>query len=179
LFIATPFPPIARTHTACIIIRSMRIVPIIFAAVLSLIAARAWAQDVPPFNGGGTIYEPEIGVVSTGAISDVQVAVSEDLRYVQINVRASNSGLLSLNTFQVAQARALSQSGGGSPQGFVGNGGFLDEGAAEDRGGRGSAAFRGSPTNTSPTAILKTDPNAIHSMLRSPGMFRLTVGSAK
>jgi hypothetical protein len=76
----------------------------------SLFAATAGAQVQPVF-GGGTAFEPEIGVVSSGAVQDVQATVSHDLKYVTLNMRAENAQLLNLFTFNFQQ--------GGGQQQFV------------------------------------------------------------
>jgi len=81
-----------------------------------LFASRAGAQVVTQF-GGGTAFEPEIGVVNSGAVTDVQATVSHDLKYVTLNMRAQNAELVNLFTFNFQQ-------GGGQfvqlPGGFAG-----------------------------------------------------------
>jgi hypothetical protein len=86
----------------------------------SLVAGATGAQVIgQPVFGGGTAFEPEIGVVYSGAVQDVQATVSHDLKYVTLNMRVQNSQLVNLFTFNFQQ-------GGGQqqfvqlPGGFVG-----------------------------------------------------------
>jgi hypothetical protein len=58
------------------------------------------AQDrVPFFSPVATPFDPEISIVNTGIVSDMQAVVSPDNKYVTINARASNSRLLALKEF--------------------------------------------------------------------------------
>jgi hypothetical protein len=50
--------------------------------------------------GGVAIFEPEIGVVNSGVVMDVQPTVSADRKYVTMNMRAAQSQLLALHVFQ-------------------------------------------------------------------------------
>jgi hypothetical protein len=86
------------------------------AAGALFFASTAGAQVINQF-GGGTAFEPEIGVVYSGVVTDVQATVSHDLKYVTLNMRAQDAQLLSLTTFNFQQ-------GGGQfaqlPGGFAG-----------------------------------------------------------
>jgi hypothetical protein len=107
------------------------------------------AAQTPPFFGGGAIgFDPEISTVNSGALVDAQVVVSDDRRYVTINMRPSLSHLNSLNTFPVGGFVAGGASGGGgggtgasgggtatgggAQAGFVGNAGFIDNAEMTD-----------------------------------------------
>ena len=61
--------------------------------LLSPITARAQFS-------GAAIFEPEIGVVNSGAVLDAQATVSADRKYVTMTMRPSVSQLLALRTFQ-------------------------------------------------------------------------------
>ncbi|HEY7119618.1 MAG TPA: hypothetical protein VH475_23710 [Tepidisphaeraceae bacterium] len=91
-------------------------------AVLAMSAflARGQVIGVPVVGGGAMAFEPEIGVVNSGVINDVQATVSADRKYVTMTMRPSNSQLLNLFTFQF---QAGPGGGGGIvqlPGGFVG-----------------------------------------------------------
>src|SRR5512135_1721547 len=68
------------------------------------------------FGGGVVAFNPEISTVSTGTMIDAQAVVSDDHKYVTLNMQAEQSSLLSLRTFQVA---AVAQNVGPA-LGFVG-----------------------------------------------------------
>jgi hypothetical protein len=73
-----------------------------FCVVLLILmgfAMPASAQFVRAFQSSA-IFEPEIDVVNSGAVLDVQPTVSHDLKYVTMNMRAQNSQLVDLFTFQ-------------------------------------------------------------------------------
>ena len=66
------------------------LVAAMFLTVLLGVGSRAMAQG---FMGGGTAYDPEVGVVQSGAKLDATATVSADRRYVTITTRADNSDL--------------------------------------------------------------------------------------
>jgi hypothetical protein len=80
--------------------------PIVIALFLSPITARAQFS-------GAALFEPEIGVVNSGALLDAQATVSADHKYVTMTMRPSVSQLLALHTFQF-------QGFGNMPGGTVG-----------------------------------------------------------
>jgi hypothetical protein len=91
--------------------------PIVIALLLSPITARAQFS-------GAALFEPEIGVVNSGALLDAQATVSADRKYVTMTMRPSVSQLLALHTFQF-------QGFGNMPGGTVGGvnpvvAGFVD-----------------------------------------------------
>jgi hypothetical protein len=119
------------------------------AALLVLILTAALrAQPGPPFFGGGSGFDPEPGVVMSGAGLDAQATVSADRRYVTITTGANLSRLQDLRLFAVQQTNF----------GFVGGGG----------GGGGTLAPGAAPNSTSPTAIANQN-----SLLNREGMFLL------
>lgn len=80
--------------------------------LLIAVSARfAPAQQVPAFFGGGVVaYDPEVSTIQSGAIMDAQATVSDDHKYVTLNMRAGNSRLQSLQNYPVSTVN----------QGFVG-----------------------------------------------------------
>jgi hypothetical protein len=106
--------------------------------LLSLAAAQPAAAQVPFFGGGATIFDPEIGVVQSGVVNDVQATVSADRKYVTMTMRATSAQLLSLSEFAFQQGNAPAGAGG-----FVGGAGAAGNGAGGNgaaAGGRGNAA---------------------------------------
>ena len=86
--------------------RSLRLLAFLLFA---LSAAHARAQTF--FTPGATAFSPEISVVSTGIVTDVQATVSHDRKYVTLTMRPQDSNLIALQTFPV---------NGPPPLGFVG-----------------------------------------------------------
>jgi hypothetical protein len=156
----------------------MRLVAAIILTTVLFISRPAAAQG---FDGGGAFgFDPEIGIVNSGAVLDAQVVVSHDRRYVTINMfNATQSRLLDLAVFPAVGFSFGGSGGGGGAMGFVGGAGFIDEEGqtAVDAVGSTKALLRGampaSPVKTSPAEILKVDPTAAHSVLRRQGMMRL------
>src|SRR3954469_2812724 len=70
-------------------------------AEMALLAPAARAQVQPPFfnPGGVAAFTPEIDVVNSGVIQDVQAVVSADRKYVTMNMRPSASHLIALRDF--------------------------------------------------------------------------------
>ena len=128
--------------------------------VVCLMSARSASAQAPPFFGrGATIFDPEIGVVQSGVLNDVQATVSGDRKYVTMTMRATNAQLLALRefTFQV---------GNGAPQGFVGGAG----GGAAAGAGAGANAGGGAAGATAVAARGATRSVARPSVLDRPGM---------
>lgn len=61
-------------------------------------------------------FDPEISVVYSGVVMDVQPVVSHDNKYVTIGMQVQDSRVIALHNFQVAGAAAP-----GAVQGFVGD----------------------------------------------------------
>ncbi len=162
--------------------KNQTLFPVAVTLLFSVICiAKVQAQQAPPFNGlgGATAFDPEISVVYSGAISDVQVVASDDRRYVTINARPDSTGLARLNVFQAAQMRAAQANAARPLRGFVGDGGLLADdvgpGVPPAMAAPAGPRLSGSPVNTSPAGILRANPgDSTASILREPGMFRLT-----
>ena len=79
-------------------------------------AADARAQ----FGGGGAAsFDPEIGIVESGAKLDVQATVSADRKYVTMTMRPQLSTLIALREFTFQQGSGtvgFNGGGGGQPQ---------------------------------------------------------------
>jgi hypothetical protein len=120
-------------------------------AVMLILAPAVGAQAVPPFFGRGVAaFNPQISVVNSGTLLDVQATVSHDRRYVTITTRPQSTQLLEMRTFAFQ---------GGMPGGFVG-------GATPT----GMPALAVAPDRTSPTAIQRQVEQA-ESVLNKQGMF--------
>jgi hypothetical protein len=85
----------------------------VVAAVLLACPLFARAQFI---GGQAALFEPEIDVVSSGVLLDVQGTVSADRKYVTLNMRPSQSQLLNLFTFEFQRGTGVVQ----VPAGFVG-----------------------------------------------------------
>ena len=83
---------------------AMRPIPILLAlAACAAAASHAHAQvAVPFFSSANTGFDPEISVVNSGEVLDAQAVVSNDRKYVTLNMRASSSKLLALRQFNFA-----------------------------------------------------------------------------
>jgi hypothetical protein len=69
---------------------------------MTLWPARGAAGQVPIF-GGAVAFQPEISVVDTGVLNDVQATVSADMKYVTLNMQVQQSNLLALREFTFEQ----------------------------------------------------------------------------
>ena len=136
----------------------IRLVPLVAATAAALAARPAFGQ-VDFFNRAGTAYDPEISVVSSGAILDAQAVVSQDRRYVTLNVRAANTSPLALQEFSFASGR------GRQPLGFVGGAGAAARGGGSER--------RDSETGTAVRRSPREIRLAAESILDRPGMTRI------
>jgi hypothetical protein len=96
--------------------RITRIVVVVAACSLAPSVIRAQV-GVPFFSGANIAFDPEISVVNSGEVLDAQAVVSNDRKYVTLNMRASSSRLLALREFQFATG------GNTRPLGFVGGAG--------------------------------------------------------
>jgi hypothetical protein len=134
--------------------------------LVCLVSARPAAAQAPPFFGrGATIFDPEIGVVQSGVLNDVQATVSADRKYVTITTRATNAQLLALRefTFQV---------GNGAPQGFVGGaGGGAAAAGAQANGNQSSGNSAGGAAGATAGAARSAARGVARpSVLDRPGM---------
>jgi len=80
------------------------------------LAARG--QAVPFFFPGAGAYEPEIAIVQSGVVNDVQANVGPDARYVTLTMNSASAQLQSLSTFAFQESDGV---GFGGVGGFVGN----------------------------------------------------------
>lgn len=120
-------------------------------------ATSARGQAVPFFFPGATAFTPEVSIVNTGIVHDVQAVVSADRKYVTLNMRPANSSLLALREFQFQQPQAA--------LGFVGDPRPAVPVAAD-------ANDAASAVPTSPSAILNAT-RASASLLQRTGMIRV------
>jgi hypothetical protein len=87
-----------------IVVMSTRHVNLFLAAcALALGSARIAAAQVPPAFGNAIAFQPEISVVDTGVLNDVQATVSADMKYVTLNMQVQQSNLLALREFTFEQ----------------------------------------------------------------------------
>ena len=93
------------------------------AGLLALSAAETARGQVvaQPVFSNNALFQPEIDVVNSGVVTDIQATVSADRKYVTLNMRAQNSQLVNLFVFNFQSA---GNGGGGTtvqlPSGFVG-----------------------------------------------------------
>ena len=142
---------------------NMRHVIVVLAGVLGL--AQAAHAQVPFFQRGGSAFTPEISIVSTGVLSDVQATVSADEKYVTLNMRPQNSTLLSLRSFNFQQGTANFGNVGDPPPTPPAKGGAAGKNAGKDDP---SSAVR-----TSPSEILARA-KAQASVLHQSGMTKVS-----
>lgn len=87
------------------------VIPGVVAAVAFLVSSSS-ARAQAFLGGTPTAFTPQISVVSTGTVNDVQATVSADERYVTLTMRPQLSTLLDLRSFTFQQ--------GNTALGFVG-----------------------------------------------------------
>jgi hypothetical protein len=148
------------------------------ALVLTMAASRAAAQAPPFFNGGGGIFDPEIDVIESGMLLDVQATVSADRKYVTLTPRIQNTDLVAIREFafqtgaggQPGQVGGPAQFGGGAP----GAGGRAGAAGAAGAGRGAAGANPGAARHAAPTkrypAPGKARVSASPSVLERPGM---------
>lgn len=121
----------------------------ILLALMSLgIVQIAQGQNVPPFFGAGTAYDPQVSTINSGALLDAQATVSADQKHVTLNMRPQQNSLQSLVRVPVV----------------TGSGGFV-----------GGAVFSGDPPATpvpsnktaAPSAKMQDSPAAIERQANS------------
>ena len=71
-----------------------------------------WVRAQVPFFGGPSAFSPEISVVNSGVLNDVQATVSADRKYVTLTMRPQNSQLLALREFSFNTPQAVGFVGG-------------------------------------------------------------------
>ena len=87
---------------------------LLIGAVVLLCASMVKAQAFA--GGAASAFTPEIGVVQSGAVNDVQATVSADEKYVTLTMRPSLSRLISLRSFTFQQGAGV----GRTALGYVG-----------------------------------------------------------
>jgi len=85
--------------------------PILFKVLMGVAAAAMLASSstarAQAFLGGTpTAFTPQIGVVATGSVSDVQATVSADRKYVTLTMQPQLTTLLDLRSFTFQQGNA-------------------------------------------------------------------------
>ena len=132
--------------------------------LLTCLATRPAAAQVPFFGAGAGIFDPEIGVVQSGVLNDVQAVVSADRKYVTLTMRPNQAQLLSLNEF-------VFQAGNGAPQGLVGGAGAAaGNGAVGAGGGGGAGASAAGRGRSGRTPFPRTAVAVRAGVLDKPGM---------
>jgi hypothetical protein len=123
-----------------------RLLFLVVACAAGIAFAPAALAQVPFFNQQAALFDPEISVVNTGVLNDVQATVSSDRKYVTLNMRASSSDLVALRefTFQTGSQVPL-------PTGFPGMPG---PGAGQNNN-RGAAA--GGAAAAQPASVLNRE----------------------
>lgn len=153
-------------------------------------AARAMAQ-VPPFFGGGqaAIFDPEISVVDSGVINDVQAVVSPDRKYVTLNMRSTNTSLLALREFSFQSGGPALGFVGGSAANGAGNATAAQANIAQARGNSNANSNRAAqssnreasarPTNRRGSNKPRATVVAAPTLLDRPGMTRVDALSSR
>jgi hypothetical protein len=119
---------------------------LVLVALVASLGCPLLSHAQVPFFGGASAFSPEISVVNSGVLNDVQATVSPDRKYVTLTMRPQSSQLLALREFAFTVPQ---------PVGFVGGmnfdigGGIVDTGefgainppVALGPPGRGAALF--------------------------------------
>src|SRR3954453_15757476 len=86
------------------------------AAALGLLACLAPAArgQVPFASSTGTAFDPEISVVQSGVVNDIQATVSADRKYVTMTMRSTQSTLIALRDFTFQTSNGTPAGSGGT-----------------------------------------------------------------
>lgn len=95
---------------------------LIGAAVLLLVCP-LFARAQNNIYGGASLFEPEIDVVNSGILLDVQATVSHDRKYVTMTMRPQNAQLLALREFAFQTGSPVQGTAGGVNPAMGGAGG--------------------------------------------------------
>ena len=133
---------------------------IFVTSALLIVSASIVRAQVPVIGNGVSAFSPEISVVNSGVLQDVQATVSSDRRYVTLTMRPQNSQLLGLFEFQFQTAPVI---------GFVGGVNFAGGGGA--RGAAAVAAPTGEFGAVNAPMVLAPGKGAV--LLRQRGMTRV------
>jgi len=118
--------------------------------LLSVVATSVHAQNVPPFfnpNSGVGVFDPEIAVVNSGVLLDAQAVVSNDRKYVTLNMQPTNTRLLALQSYAVNSPFTS------APLGFVGGANPFGTMLPTQSSGRASKSNLTPSVRTSPEKI--------------------------
>jgi hypothetical protein len=137
-------------------------------------AAHGQARGTGFFSPAGVAaFTPEVDVVSSGVINDVQAVVSADRKYVTLNMRPSSTNLIALRNFTFQNGSGLGFVGSSGPNGGGGNAngnvnavGAGGAGNVNNVGGAGRAAQGARAQAPAPSPVKP-------SVLDTPGMTRL------
>ena len=142
--------------------------------VISLLAPVAKAQVAPPFfnPAGVAAFSPEVDVVMSGVIQDVQAVVSADRKYVTLNMRPSNSNLIALRDFTFQNGAGLGFVGSSGPNGGGNAGNNVANGNAGAGAGNVNNIAAGQKAQAAPAPAPAPVP-AKPSVLDRPGMTRM------
>jgi hypothetical protein len=128
--------------------------------------AQSARAQVPFFFPGASAFTPEISIVNTGVMQDVQATVSADQKYVTLNMRASSAKLLALDEFKFQQQQPAL--------------GFVGDPAARPAGKNIVGNANVAKGNDDPASAVRSSPSDIlasarekASVLQRPGMTRL------
>jgi len=139
---------------------------------VALLAPVAKAQNAQPFfnPAGVAAFTPEVDVVQSGVIQDVQAVVSADRKYVTLNMRPTQSTLIALRDFTFQNGAGLGFVGSSGPNGG-GNAGNVNGNAVGGAGNINNVA-----AGPRPQAAQAPAPAAVParpSVLDRPGMTRM------
>jgi len=118
----------------------MRHTPLMLLGVGLLLACSSQGRAQNFNNGGGNAFDPQISVVNSGTVFDVQATVSADRKYVTMTARPQLAQLIALREFAF-------QNGNGS--GVVGMNGNQVNGNNGVNQNNGGVAPSTSTTNSS------------------------------
>src|SRR5690349_20383827 len=90
----------------------MRRLWLVVVALASGLGCPLLARAQVPFFGGPSAFSPEISVVNSGVLNDVQATVSADRKYVTLTMRPQSSQLLALREFSFNTPPAVGFVGG-------------------------------------------------------------------
>src|SRR5206468_7199039 len=94
------------------------ILPALGALLLLASTARAQVRQQPFFSPAGVAaFTPEVDVVTSGVIQDVQAVVSADRKYVTLNMRPTSTNLIALRNFTFQNGSNLGFVGSTGPNG--------------------------------------------------------------
>jgi hypothetical protein len=123
----------------------LRLYLVFLVAIVSL-GCPLFSRAQVPFFGGASAFSPEISVVNSGVLNDVQATVSADRKYVTLTMRPQNSQLLALREFTFTTPQPVGFVGGvnfgmGGGMGDTGEFGVINPPLVLGAPGRGAVLF--------------------------------------